>query len=530
MADTRLQSAKEPSGKESVLPAGTLPLRFLGMGVYLAWIYSVQFGSPQSPSPVPGVTLEPLFIVSNLVNAVTLIACALCARKLHSHPRRAAVPWVAGGLMTLGTLLMALPEYGLAGSGGAAAGSLESAGEVGVMFGQGAAIAGSAFTGLGLAAIILLWSEFYAALPMRLVAVYYSSSFVLATLLHFLIMALNGPAATLFTAAFPLVSAGLFVASMSMVKHQQQAPDRNERQRADNIVQALDRTTDRRWSFPFRPMLLMAAYSFTMNFCRTTGGVVNDLTMLGVAIIAGAVLVVALFFFDRFDVRYLYRAALPLMVAGALLHPFLSGAGLIASGIMVNMSHAGFVILTMIVLSNICNRYGVLAIWLFGLTRAARVLASVLGSYVGTTAWTTLDESGLLFLTSIVVVVLVAFSMFLLNEKDLETTWGITPLAPRHESADYAKSLTGRCAQIARAHGLTLREEEVLALLAQGKSVPRIEQELCISNGTAKSHVRHIYTKLDIHSRDELIELVGVSTGESSAEQAASPEAAGAAK
>ena len=66
---------------------------------------------------------------------------------------------------------------------------------------------------------------------------------------------------------------------------------------------------------------------------------------------------------------------------------------------------------------------------------------------------------------SFVVVVLVAFSMFLLNEKDLETTWGITPLAPRHENADYAKSLAGRCAQIARAHGLTLREEEVLALL-----------------------------------------------------------------
>ena len=67
-----------------------------------------------------------------------------------------------------------------------------------------------------------------------------------------------------------------------------------------------------------------------------------------------------------------------------------------------------------------------------------------------------------------------------------------------------------RCAQIARMYGLTRREEEVLACLAQGKSVPRIEQELVISNGTAKSHVRHIYAKLDIHSRDELIALVGM--------------------
>ncbi len=162
----------------------------------------------------------------------------------------------------------------------------------------------------------------------------------------------------------------------------------------------------------------------------------------------------------------------------------------------------------MIVLSTICSRYGVLAIWLFGLTRAARVLASVVGSYLGTTAWVTLDAQGIMLVTSVVVIVLVAFSMFLLNETDLETTWGITPLKTRHETATYRESLAGRCAQIARMHGLTLREEEILALLAQGKSTPRIQQELCISNGTTKSHIRHIYTKLDVHSRDEVIALV----------------------
>lgn len=490
--------------KATMLPGGVFPLRYLGMGVYLAWIYSVQFGSPASPSSVPGVTIEPLFLISNLVNAVTLIVCALCAQRLHSHPRRDLVPWVAGGLMAVGTLLMALPE--------------ETASTLGMGLYSAAAIAGSIFTGLGLAAIILLWSEFYAALPLRLVALYYSSSFILATLLHFLVMALTGPAVVLFTAALPLISAALFVASMRMIKQQQQAPDQSERRKANEIVLALDRNTSQRWSFPIRPMLLMAAYSFAMNFCRTTGGIVNDLTMLGVAFAAAMVLVTVLFFFDRFDVRYLYRIALPLMVAGVLFQPFLSGNGLVVTGIMLNMSHASFVMLTMIVLSTICNRYGVLAIWLFGLTRAARVLASVLGSYTGVTAWNSLDEMNLLFLTCVVAVLLVAFSMFLLNEKDLETTWGITPLAPRNESDGYHKTLAGRCAQIARSHSLTLREEEVLKLLAQGKSVPRIEQELCISNGTAKSHVRHIYAKLDIHSRDELIGLVGVGADESSDE------------
>ena len=35
-----------------------------------------------------------------------------------------------------------------------------------------------------------------------------------------------------------------------------------------------------------------------------------------------------------------------------------------------------------------------------------------------------------------------------------------------------------------------------------------IERDLFIANGTAKAHVRHIYQKLDIHSRDELFALL----------------------
>ena len=35
-----------------------------------------------------------------------------------------------------------------------------------------------------------------------------------------------------------------------------------------------------------------------------------------------------------------------------------------------------------------------------------------------------------------------------------------------------------------------------------------IERELDIANGTAKAHVRHIYQKLNIHSREELFNLL----------------------
>ena len=51
------------------------------------------------------------------------------------------------------------------------------------------------------------------------------------------------------------------------------------------------------------------------------------------------------------------------------------------------------------------------------------------------------------------------------------------------------------------AAGLTARETEVLALVAQGKSNRAIATELCISEKTVASHLNHIFTKLGLSSR-----------------------------
>ncbi len=62
--------------------------------------------------------------------------------------------------------------------------------------------------------------------------------------------------------------------------------------------------------------------------------------------------------------------------------------------------------------------------------------------------------------------------------------------------------------RITREYRLTNREEEVLQLLAQGMTARAISEELIISPGTAKSHLRNIYAKLGVHTQSELILLV----------------------
>lgn len=64
-----------------------------------------------------------------------------------------------------------------------------------------------------------------------------------------------------------------------------------------------------------------------------------------------------------------------------------------------------------------------------------------------------------------------------------------------------------RCRWLASSYNLTERETDVLALLLDGRSVPYIQETLHVSANTAKTHIRHIYQKLDVHNRQDLITL-----------------------
>ena len=49
---------------------------------------------------------------------------------------------------------------------------------------------------------------------------------------------------------------------------------------------------------------------------------------------------------------------------------------------------------------------------------------------------------------------------------------------------------------------------EVLGMLARGRGAEYITEKLVISPHTAKAHTYNIYLKLDVHSRQELMDLV----------------------
>lgn len=78
------------------------------------------------------------------------------------------------------------------------------------------------------------------------------------------------------------------------------------------------------------------------------------------------------------------------------------------------------------------------------------------------------------------------------------------PLYERDSAAAIAPPL----AALVREYGLTVREQEILAPFCEGRSVPYIAKMLYLSENTVKSHLRHIYTKCEVHNKQALLDLV----------------------
>ena len=68
--------------------------------------------------------------------------------------------------------------------------------------------------------------------------------------------------------------------------------------------------------------------------------------------------------------------------------------------------------------------------------------------------------------------------------------------------------LEARAADLAATYHLTPREHEVVLLLAQGRSAPFIGNELGLATNTVRGYVQEAYAKLDVHSKQELIDLL----------------------
>ncbi len=82
--------------------------------------------------------------------------------------------------------------------------------------------------------------------------------------------------------------------------------------------------------------------------------------------------------------------------------------------------------------------------------------------------------------------------------------------APRPATQDYTHDqvFAAKCMAVAELYKLTPREADILGYLARGRNAAYLQEKLCISPHTVKSHIYSIYRKLDIHSQQKLMDFI----------------------
>ncbi len=78
---------------------------------------------------------------------------------------------------------------------------------------------------------------------------------------------------------------------------------------------------------------------------------------------------------------------------------------------------------------------------------------------------------------------------------------------PRDEHV-FQDRISKQAALLRQHYRLSAREAEVMELIARGNTVARIAEDLVVSENTIRTHSKRIYAKLDIHKKQELLDLI----------------------
>lgn len=205
----------------------------------------------------------------------------------------------------------------------------------------------------------------------------------------------------------------------------------------------------------------------------------------------------------------IYYATFPI-IATALLALLLSGSSMAVP--VAALAYAGFAILVVTLMPTsivLAHEGNIRAVHVYGILLGSVYIAGVAVTTLGNN-WIFVAETepqGIIALVSVLTMYVLAISVFLLSDtftrrivKHEKVPQGSTSSAP--------DGTTSTLKSLASAYGLTDREEDILQLIIRGRDAYGIASQLHISVNTVRSHSKSIYRKLDIHSKQELLDLI----------------------
>lgn len=480
-------------------------LTILGSGLLWAWFDSLYM-SALLPGASGGEMPELANVASAAFSLAALAACVVMEKPMRELLESTKGAALIGGLGTAGSLVLITASYRLS---------------VPLMW-LGCLLA-SCYKGLA----AVEWGAVYCQGGAITATPYVSGAFACAFALDVPLFFMEPTASAVFYAAYPALSALLFAAVPTADRSYRTVLD-------DSAVRSAPLTGKRRGglgvplAIAFGYALVMTGFGFFQHLISFSTVASGGNAALGrmVQSVRGAVAIgmFALILARPQNSKLIYRVCLPLMIAGCMMLPFFVGSAgfyaaasfiiggytafdlfiwVIFSSIACTQSHNPFrtIVLMRVIAGAFCSAGAVCAMALVGF-----------GSGLSSVATGAIAFAGYLVVIA-VVMLLSSEEVFALTNGYFEYREAVEAGSAPDEEGEEGEPGSGRdvdawmAARFAEL-GLTEREAQVASLLAHGRTQRWISDYLCISQNTVGTHLRRIYQKAGVHSRQEFLDVL----------------------
>lgn len=449
---------------------------YFGICVPHAWIYCIIHRADMDFGGFP--IAVPLYIALSLF----MLAFLLVARASGTPRLGSKLDWPLAALQALATipLVVAVPLDDPA-----------------MLY---TAIACAIAGGIGIAWLYLQWAPFYAELDVRNAIACIFVAMAAGSAIKIIIDLLPGIAAAALMTVMPFASVLLVRSALS----HQPPLERQPRIFHDPSLA----------SVPWKIILGVVVYSLII-------GVIQSMALQAEAPIPAWITSVVLhcteivvavcvlwWVFPRGGLLHfsnLWRTVLLFTATGLFFLPIINPALASWAIVLISIAQTLVVMILWIMLADIAHHSKTSPYVIFGSGWVAYTLPFALGEIGGKAAG--LHGWGTQWLVLLAYVLTIA-AVFALNESNFSQRRIFADLDMPTPEQSFFAGIDESCRALGRERGLSPRETEVLQLLCKGRSKSYIAESLFISENTVRSHSKHIYQKLNVHSKQDILDLI----------------------
>ncbi len=491
-----MAGGREQNGCRRGILSALDPRGFLGFTLFLAWFNCTFFSCLFVTNLCMNLSSERYWGLAMLVSAITAFLLLTAGRKRGFVLDDVVTTIAAGAMSTVGTLFIYL----------------------GFFFDDlifELILTGAILTGIGITTFMVRWAGAIEEYSGDCIEFIVPASYAVSIIIYFILVYSKTPIAVGIAIGLPAISSFL-LAKLGAHKGPDDAPKmtaRWPRELTDGMARGC-----------IALLVLWMNFAYFRSFSAPDYPS-NRLTHYIGPFVTALVISIIIFFFiyksaSSITLTLAYRIALPFIIAGYAIAPLLHGQ---YRELAYTLSFAAMIIMQLylwIVPIKQARKYGLELITPFASILISTGIGAAVGILLGILTRTNLDPELRLttapLMGAFVVLVMMAtgFSPHTLSAKFVELDRAQARKLkglPGENDVDHPDPLdigdVTRAGLLAEAFDLTSRETDVLLLLLQGRDRPSMRDELQISINTVSTHIRNIYRKLDIHDRQQLIDL-----------------------